>query len=95
MARYIDAEALYNKLYPLDCVDKKTYAINAKAVAYAIDNTPTADVLPRAEVNLYNRQVDELASTYDKLESAKTEAAREIFEEFRNKMPTQHIATKV
>jgi hypothetical protein len=43
MARYIDAEALYNKLYPLDLVDKKTYAINAKAVADAIAKTPTAE----------------------------------------------------
>lgn len=43
MARYIDADALYNKLYPLDLVDKKTYAINAKAVADAIANIPTAE----------------------------------------------------
>ena len=85
MARYIDADTLYQKLYPLDLVDKKTYAINAKAVADAIDNIPTADVVPRAEVDLYKRQVDELedelASTYDKLESAKADVAREIFGE--------------
>ena len=43
MARYIDADTLYQKLYPLDLVDKKTYAINAKAVADAIANIPTAE----------------------------------------------------
>ena len=46
---------------------------------------PSADVVPKSEVELYKRQVDELedelASTYDKLENAKTDVAREIFEE--------------
>lgn len=45
MARYIDADALYKKLYPLDLADKRKYTINAKAVADAIANTPTADVV--------------------------------------------------
>lgn len=40
----------------------------------------TADVVPRAEVDLYRRQVDELedelASTYDKLENAEAEVER-------------------
>ena len=46
---------------------------------------PTADVVPKSEVDLYRRQVDELedelASTYDKRENARAEVAREIFEE--------------
>lgn len=50
-----------------------------------MEQTPTADVVPRAEVELYKRQVneleDELATTYDKLENAKADAAREIFGE--------------
>ena len=50
MARYIDADALYEKLYPLDLVDKRLYTINAKAVADAIAKTPTADVVPKSEV---------------------------------------------
>ena len=49
---------------------------------------PTADVVPKSEVDLYRRQVDELedelASTYDKLENAKAEVAREIFEKIES-----------
>ena len=50
MPRYIDANALIKKIFPYDIVDKKDYSINAKAVADAIDNIPTADVVPRADV---------------------------------------------
>ena len=48
MARYIDADELYKKIFPMDVIDKRHYSINAKAVAEAIDKTPTADVAPRA-----------------------------------------------
>ena len=45
----------------------------------------TADVVPKSEVDLYKRQVDELedelASSYDKLENARSDVAKEIFEE--------------
>ena len=44
MPRYIDAEALHKKIYPLDLVDKRNYSINAKAVEKAIFEMPTADV---------------------------------------------------
>lgn len=50
MPRYIDANELYKKIFPLDVVDKRRYSINAKAVAEAIVDMPTADVAPRAEV---------------------------------------------
>ena len=77
MARYIDADALYEKLNPLDLVDKRLYTINAKAVADAIAKTPTADVAPKSEVErlYYNLQavLEERAET-------KREIAREIFE---------------
>ena len=49
MPRYIDADSLYGRLYPLDTIDKRTYQINAKAVADAIAKTPTADVAPKSE----------------------------------------------
>ena len=78
MARYIDADALYNKLYPLDLVDKKTYAINAKAVADAIAKTPTADVVARAE---YNRVYFNLKAVLEERAETKAEIAMEIFEE--------------
>lgn len=60
MARYIDADALYKKLYPLDVVDKRLYTINAKAVADAIDNAPTADVVPKSEVEVLIKSVDDM-----------------------------------
>jgi hypothetical protein len=82
MARYIDADALYKKLYPLDLADKRKYTINAKAVADAIANIPTADVVPKSE---FNKTIAEWAYLHadvlNKLENAKAEVAREIFEE--------------
>ena len=50
MARYIDADALIKKIFPYNVVDKKLYCINAQAVYNAISKTPTADVVPKAEV---------------------------------------------
>lgn len=70
--RYIDADALIKKIYPMGIGDGK-YTINAKAVKLAIDNTPTADVVPKSEVDLYRKQIDELE---DKLETGKSEVER-------------------
>lgn len=41
---YINRDALIKKLFPLDCVDKASYSINARSVYEAIKNAPTADV---------------------------------------------------
>ena len=49
MARYIDADKLTNKMFPIGLVDNGNYTINAKAVKAAIDRTPTADVMPKSE----------------------------------------------
>ena len=49
MARYIDADALITKIFPMGIGDGM-YTINAKAVKFAIDNAPTADVAPKSEV---------------------------------------------
>ena len=86
--RYIDADALYEKLYPLDLVDKRLYTINAKAVADAIAKTPTADVVPRSKVeelkkDRYQILPDgriELIPRTD-IDAVKADVAREIFEE--------------
>ena len=63
----------------IGCIDDS----NAQASFYG--DCPLPDVAPKSEVDLYRKQVDELedelASTYEKLENAKTEVAREIFEE--------------
>jgi rubrerythrin len=45
MPRYIDAEKLTDKVFPIGLVDNGKYTINAKAVKVAIDNIPTADVV--------------------------------------------------
>ena len=83
MARYYESKTL------IEFVKKYTPHINGETtkecVERAIREAPTADVVPKSEVDLYRRQVDELedelATTYDKLEKAKTDVAREIFEE--------------
>jgi hypothetical protein len=45
MPRYIDANKLLKKIFPIGMVDDGRYTINAKAVKHAIDQTPTADVV--------------------------------------------------
>lgn len=50
MPRYIDADALEKKLFPIGMVDDGRYALPAKAVKVAIDRMPTADVIPMKEV---------------------------------------------
>lgn len=57
MARYIDADGLIKKVFPYDVVDKKCYTINAKMIYEAIQEAPTADVVPRSE---HERVVNEL-----------------------------------
>lgn len=64
MARYIDANALYEKIYPLDLADKRRYAINAQVVADAINNAPTADVVPMGEVQEIFKEFDRMFERY-------------------------------
>ena len=45
MRRYIDADALKEKIFPIGMVADGNYGINAKAIKVAIDNQPTADVV--------------------------------------------------
>ena len=49
MPRYIDADALIKNIFLMGIGDGM-YTINAKAVKFAIDNAPTADVVPKSEV---------------------------------------------
>lgn len=48
--RYIDADKLIKKIFPIGLIDDGNYTINAKAVKIAIDKMPTADVVPTSEV---------------------------------------------
>jgi hypothetical protein len=77
MARYIDADALLAKL-----PDDLPYKASVKRV---LTQAHTADVVPKSEVDLYRRQVDELEDelsfTYDKLEDTKAEVAMDILAE--------------
>lgn len=92
MARNIDAEVLLKKLFPLGMVERGNYPINAKAVKCAIEQSPTADVIPRSKVEELARENESLAKTVNEaselihklrnqVEKAKAEVAREIFEE--------------
>ena len=90
MARYIDADALIKKIYPMGIGDGK-YTINAKAVKFAIDNIPTADVVPKSEVERLEKILDSYAFQYgtvtDKqaiIDHEKGKVAREIFEEIKD-----------
>lgn len=83
MARYIDADALAKKIYPMGIGDGR-YTINAKAVKFAIDNTPTADVVPRAEVVKVFEEIERLffkngvfihIRSYNKLKKKYTEGS--------------------
>ena len=64
MARYIDADALIKKMFPLGMGDGM-YVINAKAVRFAIDNAPTADVVPKSEVDRLEKEIKALQAFRD------------------------------
>ena len=58
MTRYIDADALIKKVFPYDVVDTKCYSINAKMIYNAIQEAPTADVVPKSEVERLLDEID-------------------------------------
>ena len=83
MARYYEESAL------LEFVKKYTPTISGettmKCVERAIRNSPTADVVPRAEVDELKKERDEYKKHVDEdiiyVHRIKEEVAREIFEE--------------
>lgn len=92
MARYYESKTL------IEFVKKYTPHINGETtmecVERAIREAPTADVVPKSEVDLYRKQVveleDELAKTYDKLETAKADVAK-IFAEIEREIKNHGI----
>ena len=76
MARYIDADAFKRKL-----IDEKSFF--PAIVARALEEMPTADVVPKSEVDKWqNALMGECALTNCPLKTQlKAEVAREIFEE--------------
>ena len=88
--RYIDADKLIDKIFPIGLIDDGNYTINAKAVKIAIDKMPTADVVPKSEVKALKNQVNRLqkyaAKRDEKLNAllvakTKQEVARKILAE--------------
>lgn len=91
MARYIDADVLIKKMFPLGIGDGM-YVINAKAAKFAIDQMPAADVVPKSEIDawaeLYAASQKKWETAYEECESkVRAETAREIFAEIE-KMAT-------
>jgi hypothetical protein len=88
MARYIDADELI-RLLEIDAVCEGDYFSKRSAIRSVKAINP-ADVVPRSDVELYKRLndalEDEISAAYDKLENAKTEVARKIFEEIEQKV---------
>lgn len=88
MARYIDAD---NIEYYARYVGMDEFA-GLRTVAYMedIDNMPTADVVPKSEVEFLQKTIAENAQkalevTLEEIEKANTEVARGIFEDLRKK----------
>ena len=65
MARYIDADKLIDKIFPIGLIDDGKYTINAKAIKMAVDSCPTADVVPKSEVEALKAR--KICSIGDKL----------------------------
>lgn len=83
MARYIDADKLIKKIFPIGMVDDGNYTINAKAVKVAIDKTPTVDVeKERLESASFRfALLDSIKRSKIAIAEHDRELAREIFEE--------------
>lgn len=95
MARYIDADSLLEQISKKKCEVGKIRYLDGfndglMRVRSIISAAPTADVVPKSEVDLYRHQVDELedelASTYDKLEDAMRGAANSYKMHYENSM---------
>lgn len=83
MARYIDADELIKKIFPIGMVDDGNYTINAKAVKVAIDKTPTVDVeKERLESASFRfALLDSIKRSKIAIAEHDRELARKIFEE--------------
>jgi hypothetical protein len=88
MARYIDAdrfksnlEKAMEKMHVINGI----HAVGLEAVIESLDRQPTADVVPRSEVEKLEEYIDDLNDSKEHLcvmlEEARADVAREIFEE--------------
>ena len=65
--RYIDADKLIDKIFPIGLIDDGKYTINAKAIKMAVDSCPTADVVPKSEYDAVVSAVDNSTKEFLKL----------------------------
>lgn len=84
MPRYIDAD-----LIPY--VESENGVLDDYAYRYDINEIPTADVVPREELEGYKHNWQKIAESYttdcaEHYERGRREGAREIFEEIENLM---------
>lgn len=81
MPRYIDADKLCEALKSMARVQYPDKQNTILGVVSSIENFPTADVVPKSEVDRLGKKYNELLEL--KLANAKTEVVREIFEEIK------------
>ena len=81
MARYIDADRLKTKIHELYVQP----SIELWQVVNCVDHSPTADVVPKSEYQALKEMLEAAIAGQETLQKAfaeaKTEVAREIFEE--------------
>ena len=84
MPRYIDADAFIEKFKKaLETQEQYGLYNHAKITQYvikAIENEPTADVVPKSEVERWRRNLE---AVLEEIPETKREVAREIFEEIK------------
>lgn len=87
MARYIDADALGIGKADRSIFNVPEYADGWNSAIDIIAKAPTADVVPRAEVEFLHKTITENAQralevTLEEVEKAKAEVAREVLDAF-------------
>jgi hypothetical protein len=80
MARYIDADKLCEALKSMASVQYPDKQNTILGVVSSIENFPTADVVPKSEVERWRRNLE---AVLEEIPETKREVAREIFEDIK------------
>ena len=96
MAKYIEGKSLLNALK--EEREKGNFVFTSKWIKEIIDDLPTVDVVPKSEVEELKAIIADHKASEERLEelysNAKTEVAREIFEEIEKMLENQEVVTK-
>ena len=96
MAKYIEGKSLLNALK--EERKKGNFVFTEKWIKEIIDDLPTVDVVPKSEVEELKAIIADHKASEERLEelysNAKTEVAREIFEEIEKMLENQEVVTK-